>query len=499
MFQETPGSPGVFFCYHILLESILSLVFIALIAAYIVVMPTVGIISDLSWHNDQRLAQITLLMVMAVNAALSLTSARRFCVVPAWGLLSRYAWHALFAAFLFGAVSAAAAPLPRWAFVEWCLMVLLITLGVTVAAIRQPLGVKFDRLLIGVLLFTATAYLLKVCAGYTAALVERLPIHIWWLLDGFSNPRFFGQFQTLTLPLLVLPAMFWAKSPLSRVSLTLIPILWWTLSIASGTRGTWLAMIVACAVIFLSARSNSYRWLKWQLGTLLAGLVAYGLFFFVLPSLMSAPVDTVNRLADITNLSFRDVLWARALDYIVAHPVLGIGPMHFAYYPNPVSAHPHMSLLQWAAEWGLPSALLVLSVVLHAGLSSARQLRAIPSEGGAEAYTLQLALFASLCAAAAQSLVDGVIVMPYSQTLLVVLGGWALSIHQCDSPSKTVIVPVAQRIGTLVVALSAALLLWGVFPGIIEIVSGAEAFSANVIREGATLKPRVWSNGWIHD
>ena len=378
-------------------------------------------------------------------------------------------------------------------------MVLLVAMGMLVAAARRPLSGKFDRLLMAVLFFTATAYVLKVSVAYTAAVVERLPFHIWWLLDGFSNPRFFGQFQTMTLSLLVLPAMFWAKTPWSRFSLALLPAMWWMLSIASGTRGTWLAMMVACAVLLACLGKRGYCWLKWQVGTFLAGLAAYWLFFFAIPGLISVRADTVNRLADIANLSFRDVLWKSALEHIAAHPIFGIGPMHFAYYSDRLGAHPHMSLLQWAAEWGVPSALLVLGVVLHAGMSYAGQLRATSVvDGDGETYTLRMALLASLCAAATQSLMDGVIVMPYSQTLLAVLCGWALALHHshahlCHGADRR-----GLRLGATLLGASAAMFLWGATPGVLRIVNKDAAFNAHVIREGVLLMPRFWSDGRIY-
>lgn len=403
----------------------------------------------------------------------------------------------LAAALLLGAVSSVLAPMQRWAYVEWSLMTLLIALGFFVADLRRRCGERFDRILICALLFTATAFVLKVLAAYAAALVERLPLHIWWLLDGFSNPRFFGQFQSMTLPLLVLPAMLWARSPWLRAVLMMIPIFWWMLSFASGTRGTWLAMICSCAIVFMCARSGGFRWLKWQVGAILGGLVAYGLLFFVVPGLISVPVDTVNRLPDIANLSLRDVLWKSALGFVVSHPILGIGPMHFAYYPNPVAAHPHMSLLQWAAEWGLPSALLVLGLVLYAGTSYAHRMRATVAASD-ETNTLRLALLASLSAAAAHSLVDGVIVMPYSQTLLAILCGWALAIYRSQSPLPPRMDRTAEQISRAAVLLSALLILWGIYPQMPDVFNRAGIFDTNVVREGVLFFPRFWSSGWIH-
>ena len=472
--------------------------FFAAIAAYIVFLPTVGIARDLSWHDQQRLAQIVLLVMVAATAAWRHTPVRPgMMAVPIWSFMPRGARFALSAALLLGAVSSVLAPMQRWAYVEWSLMTLLIALGFFVADLRRRMGDRLDRLLMGVLLFTATAYMVKFFSAYAAVLVEQLPMHMRWLFDGFSNPRFFGQFQSMTLPLLVLPAMWWAKTPLLRVTLTMIPIFWWMLAFASGTRGTWLAMMCACAMVFLCVRNESYRWLKWQLGTILGGLAAYGLFFFVVPGLFAVHTDMVGRLSDIANLSFRDVLWKSAIEFVASHPILGIGPMHFSYYPNPIAAHPHMSFLQWAAEWGLPSALLMLGLALYAGASYARQLRATTTAGD-EAYTLRLALLASLCAAATHSLVDGVIVMPYSQTLLAILCGWALAIYQSQSPSPPRIDRTAEQVSRATIVLSALLLLWGIYPQIPDVVNRAGMFDTTVVVEGVAFFPRFWSSGWIY-
>lgn len=467
-------------------------------AAYLVFLPTTGVVPDLSWHNDQRLAQIALLLLVAVHTASGLIFVGSSKVAAVWSLTPRYVRIALAAVLLLGMVSAAVAPLPRWALLEWSLMALLLALGMLVAVARHQLPARFDRLLMAALLLTAAAYILKVAVAYSAALVERLPLNIGWLLDGFSNPRFFSQFQSMTLPLLVLPAMYWARTPLSRLSLTLIPVFWWMLAITSGGRGTWLAMLSACTLVLICAKTHAYRWLKWQLGTFVAGAAAYGLFFYAIPGLRGVQADTVNRLVDIASLSFRDVLWKRAMDFIVANPILGIGPMHFSYYPNPVAAHPHMSLLQWAAEWGILSALLVLGIAMYAGWCYARKLRAAMIDNE-ESHVLRLALLGSLCAAAVHSLVDGIIVMPYSQTLLAVLCGWALALHHSRSPLMNNLAdrPVLPII-FLAVALSAALLVWGAAPGVMAIFGGDAAFSAHVVQEGGILMPRFWSDGWIY-
>lgn len=469
---------------------------LVIVAAYLSILPNVDLFPDLEWHDSQRLGQLALFLVVVASAIIGSVRGRNTGVFALCSFVPARARVALVVAFLLGMVSAAVAPSPRWAFLEWAVMVLLVLLALSVARVRVDSPVQGDRVLVGILIFAVTAYILKVCAAYTAAMVERLPLNIWWLLDGFSNPRFFGHFQAMTLPLLVLPAMIWAKTLWSRAGWALLPIFWWMLAIASGTRGTWLAMIIACAVVFACMRHSSCRWLKWQWGTFLAGLAAYGLFFFLVPALLSVEADTVNRLPDIASLSFRDVIWAIAVEQIATHPVLGIGPMHFAYYPNPVAAHPHMSLLQWAAEWGLPSAMLVLGVVFYAGLSYVNQLRATVGSDVA-AYTLRLALFASMTAAAVQSLVDGVIVMPYSQTLLAVICGWSLGSYISYQPVAKSIGRTAQGIGMIAVVLSTGFMLRGVLPEISGI-AGSKTFFGAPHQQQKSL-PRFWARGWIYE
>ena len=40
------------------------------------------------------------------------------------------------------------------------------------------------------------------------------------------------------------------------------------------------------------------------------------------------------------------------------HKLLGVGPMHFAYYYNEWASHPYYVLLMIAVEWGIPAALI---------------------------------------------------------------------------------------------------------------------------------------------
>jgi hypothetical protein len=136
----------------------------------------------------------------------------------------------------------------------------------------------------------------------------------------------------------------------------------------------------------------------------------------------------------LTTLSDRDIIWAMALEMVVDRPLLGFGPMHFADVYNTVAAHPHQAVLQWAAEWGLPSAILVSLVFLRAFRATASIL-ADRRESVLTVDVLRGCLAASALALLVQAMVDGVLVMPYSQLGLSVVLGWLWALHPVEASS----------------------------------------------------------------
>jgi O-antigen ligase len=119
------------------------------------------------------------------------------------------------------------------------------------------------------------------------------------------------------------------------------------------------------------------------------------------------------------------------------HPFLGVGPQNYAYASTVTAAHPHNSLLQWAAEWGVPSAILLTGMVgvgLYLWLTRSRS--ACDETGPSS--TVRAALTASIIAACVHAMLDGITVMPFSQTLLILVAGWALGIELRETGSAPV-------------------------------------------------------------
>ncbi|MBN0274093.1 O-antigen ligase domain-containing protein, partial [Pseudomonas aeruginosa] len=90
--------------------------------------------------------------------------------------------------------------------------------------------------------------------------------------------------------------------------------------------------------------------LIFQLSAAFVGLALYFLLMVGLPTWLGIDMTLMSGMR--SGLSLRDVLLRDAWGMFVAHPLLGVGPMHFSAVPNSVGAHPHQMLLQWFAEWG---------------------------------------------------------------------------------------------------------------------------------------------------
>jgi len=268
-------------------------------------------------------------------------------------------------------------------------------------------------------------------------------------------------------------------------------VIWWLIAISGGTRGTWLGLFTAAAVMLFSSKAGQ-RWTLWQAGAAAVAALLYWGVFTKLTGYLH--IDVINSAGDrlTTTLSARDILWQQAWEMIKARPWLGYGPMGFADIPNPIAAHPHQAILQWASEWGVPSALLVCGLAAK-GLYSTFTLIRAKAGSDEPADVLRIGLFASLVAALAQSMVDGIIVMPYSQLWLCLIVGWLIAIHPRREP-QTASNPTATW-AWLATALCAVLFLGYV---VARDVPHLEENEQQYMRDfGGHFQPRFWLQGVI--
>ncbi len=461
--------------------------FVLLILVFSVLwsLPLVNWFPSLAWHDQQRLGQVSIFLLILPVLALATHDLHR---TPLWTAGTR---NGLVIILALGVVSAVFARQPLWAFTEIGVAVGGIALAVYVAYERQYYGSLTDRVILGTVFFVVIALLVDFFASYVAAIGAAISsFDVYLLLDGFSNPRFLGQFLTLSLPLLAAPLLVGQSTPMLRPVATCVLPLAWLLAIASGTRGTWLGLAtVGCFALFLSAGTR--RWVGVQVRASIVGVALFWLMFTFIPQLYGASVSNHASTRISSSLSAREVLWWQAVDMTVESPFLGLGPMHFADSANQVAAHPHQVLLQWSSEWGLIAAALFAWLVCRSGVAMSRVLI---SEGnsGSQETGLRVALSFSLGASLVQSMVDGVFVMPYTELWFAVCAGW-LTALQVRSASTTLRRPVRDGLALGIACLGVAILA---FVCVRDYPLLGESSTTSGVTSGHQ-QPRFWQQGVI--
>lgn len=401
-----------------------------LVGAYLAVAPNFDVVGFAASYDELRLLQLVVLAAVTVWLVVS-PSARRnwldtFVRLPLWsrGLLAVVAAG--------GVASAARATDPTLGLLEVAHLILLGCLAVAVADVFRREGRRADRLALASISVAAGLFLLDFAVRYAAAMSTGAgsPPLPYEAFPAFSNPRFFGQWQTWTLPVLVAgcllaPAAAWPLRALTFV----VAAGWWALLLVSGTRGTMVAQAFALLFVAVAFRGNARPWLRLQIAAVATGGAIYAVTYLAAVDSWAAFLAMFDHVASFTGSGRRE-LWAAALELIKENPLLGVGPQNYAYHTAVREAHPHNVLLQWASEWGAGSA-VVVTITAAAGLAAwlRRALTLAERPDDRAEGALACALSAALAAGGAHAMLSGIIVMPLSQTLAALIVGWALGVH----------------------------------------------------------------------
>lgn len=440
-----------------------------------------------SWHDWQRIGQISIIFFSSIYL---------LCCRAGFPL-DRQSGVVLSLVFFGGGLSALLSHQPFWAFIEVALVWGCLTLMWSVSWARKISGLRADGVLLtavgGICLVKVTQFLVAYVAFW---IVGEGDLNVYVLLDGFSQPRFYGQFQTLTLPLLALPLLT-VRPNKWRYAFFVLLALWWMIAIAGGTRGTWLGMAGAMAFLAIGG-AEGRAWVGWQIKAVLMGLGMFLLLFNWLPSYFNVEVVNHSAARLTTSLSSRDLLWLQAWEMIVQRPWVGFGPMHFADIVNSVAAHPHQALLQWAAEWGVPSMLCLSWLLLRTTGTCLSRIRDF-SMRQRETFFLELCLVGSICASFIQAMVDGVIVMPNTQLWLAALSGWLLALYSPSFSDRKITGSSQLLLGKVWLCggiVSALILVMVAFRDIPHLIESQKDYKQV---HGGHLQPRFWAQGVIGD
>jgi O-antigen ligase len=321
--------------------------------------------------------------------------------------------------------------------------------------------------------------------GYITALIFNTSVMWPAPLKGFSSIRSFNQYQLWTLGLITLPLLtFDFKRNSTRTLLHIGLAVWWCLMFFAASRGVLLAWAVGIITTGIIYKKTAWPFIRLQLISLTAGLLSYQVLFQIVPNLKNSAVVTGTILRDTT--SGRLELWKLSTELIQNHPIFGVGPMHFAWASMTV-AHPHNSILQLMAEWGLPAAIIILSLAGY-GLICWRK------KFNSETLNMQtnlnqqliIALFFTAITSMTYSLVDGVIVMPISQVMMFTIIGLMMGLYNhgntATSNDNSMFIRIFAGIALIV-------LVWSTLPEIMQAVAGSEKhFSIGYPAAG----PRMW-------
>ena len=461
---------------------------------------------DSNAYNEKRLLEISTLLLLVLVPLLSW--ARQSEWQQLLQQIPTTAWVLLSVIFILGSLSLKQSALMRMGWNEFGLTFFIFFGIVAVAALRKD-NHTLDMILIFAVTVMASIFfirfeLFRYLDVFSLHMISNHEFRAEWelwvvakrsreLLSDFTHPRFFGQFQSWVIPLLTIPFL-WSKKRFSKPIFSLLFILpaacWITLLIFSGSRGPWLGLVAAIVVTGVLLKKKALPWIISIMIAILGGSLIYWLLFSIQIEGPGIATHTVERL---TSLNSRSELWNAAWMMSRDYPLLGVGPQHFSYHFQ--AGHPHMSLLKWAAEYGWISTLLLLSLIVWAFSSWIKC--TIQSKLDDCDLDFRVALTASIITAASHSLVSGVMIMPLSQLMLVVIIGWIVGIHFSNYPVEKIPWFPVKSIGSL------TLILWigwnfaqSIGPEARYIISGPHS-EITVFNPSEVSQPRFWHQGII--
>lgn len=447
--------------------------------------------------DNKRIFEVCIIFV---NLIILVNKSIRNNLIQAFCLFSLKTRMLLSLLLILAIASSAYALLIRSAFLETSVLSGLFLISMTVFCLCLKNKVLFSRVFITAVIFSVIIYQVNFFALYLYAIIHKITIQGFSLFTGFSNVRTFNQYQVWLFFLISYPVLIFKEMDF-RISnaLKIMSAGWACLLFYSASRGAVIAVFSGLVISGFVFKRQAIDFIKLNLLFLCYGAISAWLLFKLLPLVLNSEITSNWRsLEQLVMDSPRLYLWKRALSHIYDHPWLGVGPMHYAYYPNPMMTEfafgsPHNSILQWASEMGLLSVTILLSLITQGLRLWIKQFKEILHKNAivAEESSLWIVLFATVCAGFIYSLADG-LVSPTEQILMAVILGWMLGLYfqfnKKTEPKNNLLVLVFAGILLLTLA-------YTVLPGLIPRLAGNEDFST---REHSKLKyPRFWLQGHI--
>lgn len=453
----------------------------------IIFSPSIRIIDYIYFHDYQRVIQLMLLGLVLLDGAIAQQSVLT---------LNKKIRMALFIVMAIAIISAWRAIETRFAIIEITVFAALCYLALIVHRLYVRDTEVFVKKLSYAIIIGVVLNLFAFYVGYLSAIVSGRGLTWPEPIAGFSSVRVFNQYQLLTFAIICLPILAFGLKRNMRTWLYIVLGAWWGLLFYAASRGAIISWILAMVVTAIVYQKQAWPFLRIQLIAALTGLLSYVVLFKLIPMWITSTIVVTSTIFRDT-LTDRTDLWKMAYVMIKNFPILGVGPMHFYFYNN-LGTHPHNSVLQIAAEWGLPITIIILTIITYAAKCWFKQFgpKQLPNSDNLNRQ-LAIILFFTMIMISAYSFVDGVIVMPISQVLIFTMIG--LMIGQYTSGSLLPSNSEPQRKFHYRQVLAGVTLVFLVLSTMPEIIRGLTSHD-RILQPGEmafsmapnTINPRIW-------
>lgn len=462
------------------LKNIIVLVF----AVLIVISVSMQLLPDYVYtHDAQRFYALILLALVLMHSAIYKLSAEN--LLP----ISKSIRLSLYGLLIFAICSTMLSHYPRHAVIEVSIFTSLCYLALFNAGLMLNNKELFVKKIIYIFWISLLLYMFGFYVGYITALLNKTPLQWPQPFLGFFNIRCFNQYQLWPIGLITLPILAFNINLSTKRLLTIALTFWWVLFFYSASRGVLVAWFIGMTLTALVYKKLAWSFLKLQLLNISTGSVAYYVFFKWLPRLLQLNIVTSTVWRDST--SDRTELWDICIKMMGHHPFVGVGPLHYFWYTR-VGTHPHNSILQLGAEWGIPATMIMLGIAGYGFYCWCIKfnLNVINSKPKFDT-NLTIILFFTIITNAAYSLVDGVIVMPISQVLMFTIIGMMIGQYQLGTIAQPInnLTKPSFRFRPIFACIVLTALICSTLPEIIQGLSGnSRGFSTgpNIVN------PRIW-------
>ncbi len=394
---------------------------LAIVCLYLILSPVwmPGIAPRL--YDDSRYLELIALGLLIIPLARSTV---RDAVTLAWLSLDKKARTLLVVLLVGGALSVYVSKAAHLGSMEVALVAQLVMLTLMVSAAVRAGALQADKLLAIAIFAGAALCVLKFWVTYVLYALEGK--FFSWISPFliFANVRFFSQYQSYTLLLMILPGIMLGSSRSARALFFIVAANFWALHWMVGTRAAWFGLMVGSAVVLVFMRNGRMVWVREQMLVALAGAVIFLAHSHIVTSLpQMAPVPGIKSIVDRGQASINERLdlAQSALGFMKEQPLVGVGPGQFGLQSySAFAAHPHNVPLQLLSEYGIPAGLAGVALILMLSVYAVRTLRKAPGQSS----ILDGSLVAALTMGLTDSLFSGNLIMPHSQMLFGVLAGW---------------------------------------------------------------------------